>query len=226
MEARILTQAPAAAMIAAIPMPRATAFLAFLILASAALAREPAPLPGAAGRVSLGAYVDVLEDPGGQLRLEDVRRPEHAARFAPGGRGPGQFRLYALGLVAALHACPAARPPREELLLEIAFPSIDRIELHLPEPVAGESPRYWMRVAGDEYPWDAREMKHRNYVFRFNAPQQPGAHVYYLRVQSHSVLTAPLTLWRPEAFAERDRDVQLAARRCSTASRWRWCCTT
>jgi len=83
-------------MIAAIPMPRALAFLALLIFASAAPGRDPAPLPGADGRVALGAHVEVLEDPEGRLRLE-----------------------------------------------------------------------------------------------------------------SHSVLTAPLTLWRPEAFAERDRDVQL-----------------
>ena len=195
-------------MIAAIPMPRATAFLAFLIFASAALAREPAPLPGASGRVSLGAYLDVLEDPGRQLRLEDVRRPEHAARFTPSVADPVNFG-YTRSAWWLRFTLPGGAPAAEELLLELSFPSIDRIELHLPEPVAGESPRYWMRVAGDEYPWNAREMKHRNYVFRFNAPQQPGAHVFYLRVQSHSVLTAPLTLWRPEAFAERDRDVQL-----------------
>jgi len=195
-------------MIAAIPMSRATAFLAMLIFASAALAREPAPLPGALGRVSLGAYVEVLEDPGGQMRLEEVRRPGHAARFAPTGSDPVNFG-YTNSAWWLRFSLPGGAPAAEELLLEVAFPSIDRIELHLPEPVAGEGPRYWTRLTGDEFPWSTREMKHRNYVFRFNAPQQPGPHVYYLRVQSQSVLTTPLTLWRPEAFAERDRDVQL-----------------
>jgi len=195
-------------MIAAIPMPRAPAFLAFVIFASAALARVPAPLPGADGRVALDAYVEVLEDPQGRLRLEDVRRPEHAARFAPAGPEPVNFG-YTRSAWWLRFTLPGGAPAAEELLLEIAFPSIDRIELHLPEAQLDEGPRYWTRIAGDDYPWAAREVKHRNHVFRFSAPQPPGTHVYYLRAQSQSVLTVPLTLWRPEAFAARDRDVQL-----------------
>ena len=157
-------------MIAAIPMPRATAFLALLFLAVAALAREPAPLPGAPGRVSLGAYVEVLEDPGGQLRLADVRRSEHAGRFSPAGSDPVNFG-YTNSAWWLRFSLPGGAPAAEELLLEVAFPSIDRLELHLPEPVAGEGPRYWTRLSGDEFPWSTREMKHRNTVFRFNAPQ-------------------------------------------------------
>lgn len=195
-------------MIAAIPMPRALAFLALLILASAASAREPAPLPGAEGRVDLGSHVEVLEDPEGGLRLEDVRRPQHAGRFVAAASGPLNFG-YTRSAWWLRFSLPGGAPAGEELLLEIAFPSIDRVEFHLPEPRLDEAPRYWTRVAGDDYPWAAREVKHRNHVFRFSVPQQPGPHVYYLRLESHSVLTAPLALWRPEAFAERDRDVQL-----------------
>jgi diguanylate cyclase (GGDEF)-like protein len=195
-------------MIGAIPMPRAPAFLAFLIFACAALAQAPAPLPGADGRVALGAYVEVLEDPGGKLRLEDVRRPQYAGRFVAAASGPLNFG-YTNSAWWLRFSLPGGAPAGEELLLEIAFPCIDRVEFHLPEPRPDAAPRYWMHVAGDEYPWAAREVKHRNHVFSFSVPQQPGPHVYYLRLESHSVLTVPLALWRPEAFAERDRDVQL-----------------
>jgi len=195
-------------MIGAISMPRAPAFLAFLIFASAALAQEPSPLPGADGRVALGAYVEVLEDPGGKLRLEDVHRPPSAGRFVAATGGPLNFG-YTRSAWWLRFSLPGGAPAGEELLLEIAFPSIDRAEFHLPEPQPDAAPRYWMRVAGDEYPWAAREVRHRNHVFRFSVPPQPGPHVYYLRFASHSVLTVPLALWRPEAFAERDRDVQL-----------------
>jgi diguanylate cyclase (GGDEF)-like protein len=195
-------------MITAIPMPRALAFLALLILASAALAREPAPLPGADGRVSLGAYVDVLEDPERRLRLEDVRLPQHAGRFVAASSDPLNFG-YTRSAWWLRFSLPGGAPAEEELLLEIAFPSIDRVEFQLPEPRLDEAPRYWRRVAGDDYPWAAREVKHRNHVFRFSVPPQPGPHLYYLRLESHSVLTVPLTLWRPEAFAEHDRDAQL-----------------
>jgi diguanylate cyclase (GGDEF)-like protein len=189
-------------------MPRLRAFLAFLIFASAALAREPAPLPGADGRVALGAHVELLEDPGGQLRLDDLRMPQHAVRFVSAASDPLNFG-YTHSAWWLRFSLPGGAPAGEELLLEIAFPSIDRIEFHLPEPRPDAAPRYWKRVAGDDYPWAAREVKHRNHVFRFSVPPQSGPHLYYLRVESHSVLTVPLTLWRPEAFAERDRDVQL-----------------
>lgn len=195
-------------MIAGIPMPRSPALLALLILASAAFAREPVPLPGADGRVSLGAYVEVLEDPEGRLRLDDLRQPQHAGRFVAATSDPLNFG-YTSSAWWLRFSLPGGAPAGEELLLEIAFPSIDRVEFHLPEPQLGEAPRYWTRVAGDDYPWAAREVKHRNHVFRFSVPPQPGPHVHYLRLASHSVLTAPLTLWRPEAFAERDRDAQL-----------------
>jgi diguanylate cyclase (GGDEF)-like protein len=189
-------------------MPRVFAILAALIFASAALARGPAPLPRGDGRVSLGAFVEVLEDPSGRLRLQDVRQPEHARRFTAAHADPLNFG-YSRSAWWLRFSLPGGAPAGEELILEIAFPSIDRIELYLPEPRVDGGPRYWTRVAGDAFAWDAREVKHRNHVFRIAAPEQPGEHQYFLRVQSQSVLTVPLTLWRPEAFAERDRDVQL-----------------
>jgi diguanylate cyclase (GGDEF)-like protein len=187
---------------------RLPALAALFILASAALAHEPAPLPGAEGRVALGGYVEVLEDPGGALRLEDVRRPEVAARFVRAASEPVNFG-YSRSAWWLRFALPGGAPAGEELLLEVAFPIIDRVEFHVPEPRAGDAPRYWKRVGGDAYPWDAREVKHRNFVFRFAAPQPAGTHEYYLRVESGSVLTVPLSLWRPEAFAASDRDAQL-----------------
>jgi diguanylate cyclase (GGDEF)-like protein len=189
-------------------MPRAFALLAFLILSSAAGARGAAPLPGADESVSLGAYVEVLEDPGGRLRLEDVLGPQHAARFTPARADQVNFG-YTRSAWWLRFSLPGGAPPGEELFLEVAFPSIDRVELFLPEPQPGEAPRYWRRVGGDQLPWAAREVKHRNHVFSFAAPEQPGAHQYFLRVQSQSVLTVPLALWRPQAFAERERDMQL-----------------
>ena len=189
-------------------MPRRAALLAALICASAAHAHEPAPLPGADGEVALGDYVEALEDPGRALRLEDVRDPRHAARFAR--PADGQLNFGYTGSAWWLRfSLPGSAAPGEELLLEVAFPSLDRIELHLPEAAPGGEQRYWQRIAGDQFPWAAREVRHRNFLFRFAAPAAPGPHRYYLRVESRSVLTVPLTLWRPEAFARHDRDVQL-----------------
>ena len=194
-------------MIQPFPMARALALLAVLTFASAH-AHKPAPLPDVEGRVALDAHVDVLEDPGGGLALDDVRMPEHAARFAPAGAGSLNFG-YTRSAWWLRFSLPGGAPPGEELLLEVAYPSIDRLELYVPEPLSGGEARYWARIAGDTLPWDAREVRHRNHVFRFPAPGPAGEHTYYLRAESRGVLTMPLTLWRPAAFAEHKRNAQL-----------------
>jgi diguanylate cyclase (GGDEF)-like protein len=188
-------------------MTRSLALLAVLIFASAH-AREPAPLPGAEGRVALGMHVQVLEDAGGGLKLEDVRTPAHAARFAPGDAEPINFG-YTRSAWWLRFSLPGGAPPGEELLLEIAFPSIDRVEFYVPEAQPGGETRYWAHVAGDAFPWDAREVRHRNHVFRFPAPPAAGEHIYYVRAVSQGVLTMPVSLWRPGAFAEHERNAQL-----------------
>jgi two-component system, sensor histidine kinase LadS len=188
-------------------MPRALVLLAVLIAASAHAA-APVPLPEALGRVALGAYVEVLEDASGKLRLEDVRAAPHASRFAPTGADTLNFG-YTRSAWWLRFSLPGGAPAGEELLLEVAYPSIDRLELYVPDSQPGGETRYWQHVAGDRFEWDAREVKHRNHVFRLAAPEQAGAHTYYLRAESQSVLTVPLTLWRPESFATRDRDAQL-----------------
>ncbi len=194
-------------MIPPTPMKRALALAAVLIFASAQ-ARALAPLPGADGRVALGMHVQALEDASGALGLEDVRKPEHAARFAPVAAEPLNFG-YTSSAWWLRFTLPGGALPNEELLLEIAFPSIDRVEFYVPEAQPGGEPRYWARIAGDAYPWDAREVRHRNHVFRFPAPVAAGEQTYYLRAVSRGVLTMPLALWRPDAFAEHDRGAQL-----------------
>jgi len=160
-----------------------------------------APLPGADGHVSLAPYVEVLEDPQGKLMLDDVRTGPWAARFRHAGSGPLNFG-YTDSAWWLRFTVPGGPAAGKDLLLEVAFPSIDRIELHEPVAEPGPGPAYWTRLAGDSFPWAAREIRHRNYVFRVSPPAAPGEHTYYLRVQSRSVLTVPLTLWRAQAFNE------------------------
>ncbi|MGH8689138.1 MAG: 7TM diverse intracellular signaling domain-containing protein [Burkholderiales bacterium] len=189
-------------------MPRSLALLLALILTSSAGLAEIVPLPDVSGETRLGEQVQVLEDPGGLLQLNDVRHGPIAAAFRPSHADPINFG-YTRSAWWLRFTLPGGAAPGTPLLLEVAFPSIDRIELYLPEPRPGREPRYSTRIAGDTLPWDAREIRHRNFVFRFDAPVAEGAHDYYLRVTSQSVLTVPLTLWRPEAFAEHDRNAQL-----------------
>ena len=62
-------------------MLRALAIAALLLRIAAAHA-DAVPLPGAADGIPVGRYAEVLEDPGGALRLADVAGPGHEGRFA------------------------------------------------------------------------------------------------------------------------------------------------
>jgi len=192
-------------------MPRALLICRFVLCAvlalSWALARaqpELAPLPGADGVAPSGKYVEVLEDAEGRLTLADVLRPENDARFKRNQTWAPNFG-YTRSAYWLRFRLPAAAFSGNGLLLEIRFPSIDRLEFYLPE---GDG---WREMrAGDTLVWDARQVKHRNHIFRVPPPPSPGSHDYYLRVASDSVLTVPIFLWQTEVFARHDNVVQLA----------------
>jgi diguanylate cyclase (GGDEF)-like protein len=188
-----------------IRMLRALSLAVLLVGLGAARAElAPAPLPGTEQPVPLAPYVAVLEDPGGTLTLADVRRPDTAKRF-DAAEGYALNFGYTRSAWWLCFRLPGASRPGEELLLEIRFPSIDRLELHAPAGGGAWS----VAKAGDMVPWEARAVKHRNHVFRIALPEGPGPHEYFLRAASSGVLTMPLYLWRPAAFGAHDREAQM-----------------
>ncbi|HEX7889802.1 MAG TPA: 7TM diverse intracellular signaling domain-containing protein [Ramlibacter sp.] len=172
------------------------------LLAAASAWAHAAPLElGSAPRYELGAFVNILKDPGGTLRLEDVLQPAQQARFqAVGGSGPSAnfgMNRGAVWLRVQLRA-PAAGDPR--WLLELAYPPLDHLELYSPDPQGG-----WQRqVGGDREPFTTRAVAHRNHVLPVWIPPQQGS-TLYLRLASEGVVAAPLRLWRPQAMWQFDQ---------------------
>jgi diguanylate cyclase (GGDEF)-like protein len=189
-------------------MLRALAIAALLVQVGAAHA-ETVPLPGASDGVPIGRYAEVLEDPGGALLRADVAGAEYRDRFARVGQDAPNFgyTYAAFWLRFALPRDDSGQLLVPLLALEIRFPSIDSIELHVPyRGAAGLA--YRVQRAGDLQPWDSREVKHRNHVLRIPTEGLADAPAY-LRVRSESVLTVPAYLWRPEALVASDRHTQL-----------------
>jgi diguanylate cyclase (GGDEF)-like protein len=166
------------------------------------------PLPGEERAVAVGMYAEALEDPGGRLRLADVSGPGLQRGFVPLGKAMPNF-----GYAYSAYWLRFRLPLQTErllvpmLLLEIRFPSLDEIELYVPYRAADGSLHYREHRAGDLVPWDAREVKHRNFVFRISTEGLADA-PSYVRLRSESVLTAPIYLWRPERFVAADREAQ------------------
>ena len=169
-----------------------------LLLAGAAWGGEVAL--DSADMVPLTRVFGVLEDPGAQLTLDDVRSPEAQGRFKPvPAIGPGPnfgITRSAYWLQVTLRTSPDAAP---EWLLEVPYPPLDRIELYVPD-----GPGYRRQVGGDHFPFASRAIVHRNHVFPIRL--QPGAAAtVYLRISSQGTVSAPVRLWRPAALWQHDQ---------------------
>ncbi len=151
--------------------------------------------------ISLNPHVEYLVDPGGNMTLADVTEPAQAARFQRHeGRGAINLGLTrsALWLRFRLQAPDSER---QRWLLELGYFGLVDVRLH---PPGGEAVITGYNEAITERPWP-----HRHFVFPLElAADEPAT--YYLRVASNGSVTAPLTLWSPDAFAVNDR-LRLAA---------------
>lgn len=159
---------------------------------------EPVSPPGPLGPVSLGRAVEILEDPARVLTLDDVRRGAQAQRFQRSedeilnfghSRSAVWLRLDLGGVTI----------PESGWLLEVGFPSLDEVDLHLPAIAADGGVLYRTQHGGDARPWIEREVQDRAHVFRLPANIATDEPIY-LRVSTRSVLTVPLYLWQPRAF--------------------------
>ena len=177
----------------------------------AALAPAPAAAPqpaalsaalvAAGGSMPVGRFAAHFEDAGRSLSVDAVRAGSAAMPFVPVAEERPNF-----GYTNSAHWLRFAIDPGSaalDLLLEIAMPSLDSIDLYSPEGNA-----YTVQHAGDQVPWAARGFPHRNHVLSLRAPAGTPA-VFYLRVASSSVVTVPLALWSRDAFAARERQSQL-----------------
>lgn len=157
------------------------------------------------GSYALGPHIEYLEDPTGTLNLAEVRAPEYAGRFqaAPSG-GDVNFgyskSAYWLRFTLAATTDTEPRTGNDGVwYLEIAFPSLDRLQLFAPAADGSLT----MQQAGDLQPFAARPYRHRNFVFPLHLPPA-GKSTLYVRIQSQGSLTIPATLWSPAALHAHD----------------------
>lgn len=152
--------------------------------------------------VLLGGYWSFLEDPGGQLTLEQVSSPAFDRRFT-------RLQSDALNLgftPSAVWVRFLVRndlPAMEQWLLEVTYPLLDRIEVY--SATAGErDPDAWQRLLlGDTLPYHTRPLPHRTFVMPMNFSEQ-GVKEYYLRIRSESSMQVRLEIRSPQELFQRE----------------------
>lgn len=143
----------------------------------------------------LGPYVYLLEDPNGNLTIDDVTSPEISAQFTPSNAKIPNFGFTSSTYWVRLALYNQSSVP-VRWTLEVEFPSLHYIDLYSPLP---ESEAFAVKQAGAYRPLTDDDIRHLHPAFELNLPPA-SERVYYLRLQSSSSMTMPLTLRNPDAF--------------------------
>jgi signal transduction histidine kinase len=169
--------------------------LALSLMAAAQAASVPvatAVLGQSTPRVDLAPSIWLLEDPSGNLTIDDIRAPEQQARFRawPAQQGDVNqgFSASAWWIRVRLQRDPQSRPG---WILNVPYAYNKLIDYYAPAmpPV----------LTGHARPVESRPLFSRHFAFIANVDEQPQD--YYFRVASSFGLSFPLTAWQPSAYA-------------------------
>ncbi len=150
----------------------------------------------------VGLHLEILEDPGGLLTLEEVSSGTYDAQFSPStqevpnlGITPSTywFRFRVRNNSAEL----------KEWLLEFSDANIDFLTLYIPQP----NQQYQEIKTGRLLSFTSRPLPYRYFVFDFSTPPTTEIAIYG-KAASSVPLNLPLIIWSPQAFL-RSMQVQL-----------------
>ncbi len=153
--------------------------------------------------MSLGRHLEILVDEKRQWTLEKILAPDFPGQFTSSTSKTLNFGFsnaaywIRFSLKNTLHT-------EKNLLLEVAFPLIDHVDLHTPN----SDLQYTKRQAGEIIPINYRQIQYRNPVFPITL--KPGTELpFYLRYQDNGSVPLPLLLWEPTAFRKHVENEQL-----------------
>jgi signal transduction histidine kinase len=142
-------------------------------------------------QVNLGRAVQVLEDPSGLLRIDDVRAPTWASQFkSPGIAGSDLNLGYTASAYWLRVPLQRAQTAPAKWLLEVPYTKINTLDFYPPQGPAV--------LTGMELPLSSRPVHYRFFAF----PIELGTteQYFYIRATSSYALTLPLVAWQSQAF--------------------------
>ena len=155
------------------------------------------------GEYPLGLYLEILEDPLGELSIKEVRSPQYDAQFVPSDEIVPNMG-YTASAVWARFTVRNEASQTSQWRLALHDARMGRVSLYLPTP---DGQDFIMKQAGRLLPFAAREIPHHQFIF--NVPLSPQEEqTIYLRFETESAMVFPLTLWSLTAFAQQNQSEQ------------------
>lgn len=167
---------------------------------------RPAPLTltDDQSEYALGRHMEILKDPTGTLTIQDVSSSEYSDQFVPSKVEAPTFG-YSSDTYWVRFKLRNEGHLSDHWLLEVVYVNLQYVDLYLPSP---EGEGYIARQTGMLRPFSTRDIANHHIVFDIPLPFE-AEQTFYMRFQSGSSMTLPLTLWLPETFFQASTQEQL-----------------
>ncbi len=149
------------------------------------------------GEYPLGFYLEILEDPAGELSIDQVSSPEFDSQFTTSQVAAPIFGFTDSAIWVRLQLQNKTQLT-DHWLLDVDFPNIHYVDLYSQLP-GGSG--FTIKQSGVLRPPDTRDIRHPHIIFSLIVPTQT-QQTYYLRFKSGASMTLPLTLWNERTFIE------------------------
>ena len=144
----------------------------------------------------MGLHLELLQDPTGQLTIEEVASPAYADQFIPSQAEIPNFG-YTSGAVWVRFQVRNQGGPAVTWRLAVEETQLGYVDLYTPMP---DGIGFAQQQAGRFRPFTVQDVPYHYGAFNLSLP--PGqVQTIYLRLQSASPVRLPLTLWSLEAFS-------------------------
>ncbi len=166
-----------------------------LIVQSVSALAKPIQFGEEEFRLNLGPFVQVLEDPSGELTLAEVQSPARQDSFVYDDNQDLYFGFSRSAYWLRFTLINASQQART-VYLQLTNPLLESVELFEP---AGDDYRHYR--LGDRYRSSQPTIANNNIVFPLSIPANTGR-TCLLRIKSHSTLMIPLFISSVEKYAE------------------------
>jgi PAS domain S-box-containing protein len=154
------------------------------------------------GEYPLGLYLEILEDPSGQLTIEQVTSSDYDDQFVP-----SQEKVPNFGYTNSVYwvRFRLKDEAQQQWRLEMSYAVTQYISLYLPRV---DNSGFWVKETGFLLPFHSRDVPYHTFVFKL--PPQVEQTIY-LRFKSNDSMILPLTIWTLEKFAQKSQTEMLLA---------------
>jgi signal transduction histidine kinase/PAS domain-containing protein len=155
----------------------------------------PVILSDEQGEYPLGQHMEILEDPGGTLTIQDVSSPAYQGKFVA---SQAQVPVFGFTDSAYWVRIKFDNPSHNfySSFLDVLFSNLHYVDLYTPLP---DNKGFSVKQAGSARSPATRDLRFPRVIFTLQSPPQ-SQETIYMRFQSGTSMTLNLMLWSQSAF--------------------------